>query len=69
MTFSAMNTTDFQNLLTAPTVSRAAFFAYYLGSSHDLGETPVVEPQSPTGPPATTAPPLASEPVLTEARN
>ncbi len=69
MTFSAMNTTDFQNLLTAPTVSRAAFFAYYLGSFHDLGETPVAEPQSPTGLPATNELPLASEPTLMEAHN
>ena len=69
MTFSAMNTTDFQNLLTAPTVSRAAFFAHYLGTSHDLGETPVAEPQSPTGPPATNAPPLAPEPALKEDRD
>lgn len=64
MTFSAMNTNDFHTLLTAPIVSRAAFFAYYLGTASDLAETPGVEPL-PTLP-APEAALAATEPVRAE---
>ena len=52
MTFSAMNTTDLRTLLTAPTVSRATFFAHYLGTSNAAADTLRAETQ-----------PLASQPA------
>ena len=67
MTFSAMNTTDFRTLLLAPTVSRAAFFAYYLGSANELPEPPTPELQVPASQPdAPAAAPVAMEPVAME---
>ncbi|MDQ2770185.1 MAG: hypothetical protein M3Y54_06765 [Bacteroidota bacterium] len=66
MTFSTMNTIDLRTLLTAPTVSRATFFAYYLGTANILAETPDTDFQLPAGQPAPEKAPVATEPVVTE---
>lgn len=56
MTFSAMNTNDLRTLLTAPTVSRATFFAHYLGTFNAPAETLRAETQPQASRPAATAP-------------